>query len=380
MTLKDKLHLPGPKRILALDGGGIKGALTLGFLQRIEDMLRKQHNNDKLLLSDYFDFVGGTSTGSIIAALIAYGRSVEYIRNLYKELGGEIFDDDRPIVGGFLVPKFKSKNLKERLKKEFGDITIASDKILTGLCIVTKRIDTGGTWPIINHPDAKYFKDNKDILLRDAVRASTAAPSYFEPENLQVKKDQVGSFVDGGVSMANNPAMYMFMITQLQGFPFRWKSGKDELLVVSVGTGGTRARFPKDKLDMVDKVIKAKHWAVSSIEMLMSDAHIFNQMMLQSMGYSPTRIAIDKEIGNMEHDCITGKPLFTYLRYDMPFDPQIIAQYPKVEAYITKAKADIYDLRKMDKAKNRFILSEIGEIAAAELVSPDHFSSSFKIS
>ncbi|MBK6730867.1 MAG: patatin-like phospholipase family protein [Bacteroidetes bacterium] len=379
MNLLEKLSAPGPKRILALDGGGIKGALTLGFLNRIETILRKKHHNENMVLSNYFDFIGGTSTGSIIAALLAIGHSTEYITKLYRELGGEIFKDDRPVIGGLFVPKFKSKNLKERLKKEFGDMTLESDKILTGLCILTKRIDTGGTWPIINHPKAKYFKDNKDILLRDAVRASTAAPSYFEPERLQVKLDQAGDFIYSGISMANNPALYMFMVSQLKGFPFHWNTGKENLLIVSVGTGGTRARFPLDKLDIVDKVVKAKHWAVSSIELLMSDAHIFNQMMLQSLGYSPTRISIDREIGNMELDCITTNPLFTYLRYDMPFDPVIIAQHPTVAEYINKSKIDVFDLRKMDKAKNREVLGAIGEIAADEQVKADHFSDSFNI-
>lgn len=70
-----------------------------------------------MVLSNYFDFIGGTSTGSIIAALLAIGHSTEYITKLYRELGGEIFKDDRPVIGGLFVPKFKSKNLKERLKK-----------------------------------------------------------------------------------------------------------------------------------------------------------------------------------------------------------------------------------------------------------------------
>lgn len=69
MKLIDRLSAPGPKRILALDGGGIKGALTLGFLNRIETILRKKHNNNTMVLSDYFDFIGGTSTGFIIAAI-----------------------------------------------------------------------------------------------------------------------------------------------------------------------------------------------------------------------------------------------------------------------------------------------------------------------
>src|ERR1700710_1152361 len=81
-----------PKRILALDGGGIRGALSLGYLQRIEDILRSQNSNDNnFRLSHYFDLIGGTSTGSIIAACLSIGMSVSDIKKMYFDLGGKIF-------------------------------------------------------------------------------------------------------------------------------------------------------------------------------------------------------------------------------------------------------------------------------------------------
>jgi uncharacterized protein len=60
-----------PKRILSLDGGGIRGILTLEYLSAIEGMLKKRSSRDDFLLCDYFDLIGGTSTGSIIAAGLA---------------------------------------------------------------------------------------------------------------------------------------------------------------------------------------------------------------------------------------------------------------------------------------------------------------------
>ena len=89
--LLERLTKPGPKRILALDGGGIRGILTLGFLQKIQDIMRERSGNPHFVLRDYFDFVGGTSTGSIIASTIATGKSVEEIKELYMALGYEIF-------------------------------------------------------------------------------------------------------------------------------------------------------------------------------------------------------------------------------------------------------------------------------------------------
>ncbi|MEM6916215.1 MAG: patatin-like phospholipase family protein, partial [Verrucomicrobiota bacterium] len=66
------------KRILSLDGGGIRGVFTIAILERIEALLREHYKDSKpgLVLADYFDFIGGTSTGAIIAALLSKGLSV----------------------------------------------------------------------------------------------------------------------------------------------------------------------------------------------------------------------------------------------------------------------------------------------------------------
>lgn len=89
-TIAERLHAPGPNRILALDGDGIRGPLTLGFLERIETLLRDRHRNPDLLLCDYFDLIGGTSTGSIIAAGLALGSSVTEAQDLYPRLGAPV--------------------------------------------------------------------------------------------------------------------------------------------------------------------------------------------------------------------------------------------------------------------------------------------------
>jgi len=81
--LLERLQAPGPKRMLALDGGGIRGALTLGYLQELEDLLKKRYDNDNFRLCDYFDLIGGTSTGAIIAAGLAIGKSAHDLADLY---------------------------------------------------------------------------------------------------------------------------------------------------------------------------------------------------------------------------------------------------------------------------------------------------------
>src|ERR1700712_4828783 len=116
-----------PKRILALDGGGIRGALTLGYLQRIEEILRNQNGNDpNFTLSDYFDLIGGTSTGSIIASCLAIGMRVVDIKNMYMDLGGKIFAKKYKWWNIFQLPKelkagYDAVPLEQELSRVFGD-------------------------------------------------------------------------------------------------------------------------------------------------------------------------------------------------------------------------------------------------------------------
>lgn len=213
MTLLERLKSPGPKGILALDGGGIRGTITLGFLERIETILRERHGRPDLKLCDYFDLIGGTSTGAIIAAALAIGMDVADIKKLYLEMGGKIF-------GKRMVKRwqayFDAKPLETALEQTFGKTTLGDATLKTGLSITMKRADTGETWLFDNHPEGIAYPYIKDYPLQHIIRASTAAPTYFVPEKFSFFNGEVGALVDGGVSMANNPAFHLFIYTTLK--------------------------------------------------------------------------------------------------------------------------------------------------------------------
>ncbi len=365
MNLKEKLTTPGPKRILALDGGGIRGAITLGYLERMEKMLQKRHNNLNFRLCDYFDLIGGTSTGSIIAGGLAIGMSATEIKELYNKLGEKIFSRK---VGIFkrLSYKFQIKSLEKELKKIFGDMTMSSDRLKTGFCVITKRADTGSTWPVFNHPDGKYFKYTKNYLVRQVIRASTAAPTYFKPEILDIGNGENGAFVDGGVSMHNNPAFQMFLLATLKSYHLNWKTGDENLMIVSVGTGEWEN---KESIDMVTDN-KLWDWAGGVISMLMRDATSTNEMLLQYFSNSPTAKTIDSEIGDLKDDLITQKPLLHYLRYNA-----ILEKAPLAE--LGFKSVDPKGLYEMSEAKNCFTLTCIGEKAAKVQIKPAHFPAVF---
>ena len=381
MTLQQHLEPGGLKRILALDGGGIRGALTLGYLQRIEDILREQTGNkESFRLSDYFDLIGGTSTGSIIASCLAIGMKVEEITKLYMKLGEKIFSGKYKWWNVFTIEElihagYDEKPLEEELQTVFGDITLGSDKIKTGLCIVTKRADTNSVWMLINHPKGKYFNSeygkNSEILLWKAVRASTAAPSYFIPQVIDVGGGTPSAaFVDGGVSMANNPALQLLMVATLKGFPFHWEMGPEKMLLVSIGTGMGRIARVLD--DVTDNDLLS--WAKEIPEMFMQDASWHNQLLLQWMAKSPTAWEIDGEIGKLENDLIVvdkdKRGLFSYLRYNVWLDQPTLQQLTGRQY----SKDEVADLVEMSNADSRYELYDIGVNAAATQIEKNHFA------
>jgi patatin-like phospholipase/acyl hydrolase len=381
MKLMKKLEPSGPKRILALDGGGIRGALTLGYLERIENILRLRYDRPSLKLCDYFDLIGGTSTGAIIAAALAIGKEVSELKEMYLRLGERVFTKNKWGWKRFWRATFSETQLKAELENVFGDLTFGHNEgstlvepgapsIKTGLCIVTKRADTGSTWPIINHPEGAYFSDNRGMLLRGVIRASTAAPTYFEAEKLEVGEGQIGIFVDGGVSMANNPALQLFLIATLRGFPFHWPLGEDNLLLVSLGTGTWK---PVAGVDAVTGASKLS-WAERVPAILMNDANRQNQLLLQYLSKTKTPWKIDGEVGNLSDDLLTSEPALTYLRYNACLETN-----PLQSLGLGSLVNELDSLRKMEVGENCQDLMTIGERAAQQDVTPDHFPPVFDL-
>jgi hypothetical protein len=380
--LDDRLAPGTPKRILSLDGGGIRGALTLGYLEEIEKILGAKHPGIKdFRLAHYFDLIGGTSTGAIIAACLAIGMKVSDIKDKYMKLGDKIFSGKRDWwkpweTFQFLKAGYDHSHLEGELKSLFKKITIGSPEIVTGLCIVAKRADTNSTWPIINHPKGKFydsaFGKNKDIPLWQAVRASSAAPSYFAPQLVEVGNGVTAAFVDGGVSMSNNPSFTLLMVANLGGFPFHWPLGDDKLLITSVGTGyGVFSKFPKE---IEEKTIA--FWAKKTPDMFMQDASWLNQVMLQWISNTATPKYIDEEVENMKGDILGGSPLISYLRYNFEITENSLNGLGLTRTF---DKEGLEDVLEMSNAHNKELLYEIGTIAGKQEILSTNFPSAFDI-
>ncbi|WP_332879408.1 patatin-like phospholipase family protein [Massilia sp. S19_KUP03_FR1] len=374
-------HALAPKRILALDGGGLRGILTIAILQKIEDVLRDQAGADETFrLSDYFDLIGGTSTGAIIAAGLALGMSVKEIRDHYFRLGQSAF---QPSIwkDGYLKQRYDANKVTAALKGVFAERTLGSTDYKTGLVILCKRLDTGSQWVLSNNANARYFHadgrgntvPNKDYPLWSVIRASTAAPTYFAPEHIVVKAADAaaghaaveGEFVDGGVSTMNNPALQLVLAATVPGYGFGWQMGADKLSITSVGSG--RNGQPPGMSSGLN-ALAATH-AVKALKSVLEDCEDLVETMLQWLSDSPTARPIDCELGTLSGAWPGAGPSLRYHRYNVQFDQTWLSNELGQELNAEM----IESLAQMDRPGNMNQLEEIGQRAASRFVQPEHF-------
>lgn len=206
-------------RVLTLDGGGAKGFYTLGVLKEVEVMIGCP-------LHQKFDLVFGTSTGALIASLIALGHSVDSILDLYRQ--------HVPVVMSRKTAPTRSAALKELASKVFGDANFSDVK--TSIGIVTAKWLTER--PMIfkgsvtqAHGRAGTFVPGFGVSIADAVKASCSAYPFFERTTVRTAMGEDIELIDGGYC-ANNPTLYA-IADAVQAF----KRERKDIRLVSVGVG-----------------------------------------------------------------------------------------------------------------------------------------------
>ncbi|WP_447650431.1 CBASS cGAMP-activated phospholipase [Pseudomonas abietaniphila] len=256
-------------RILALDGGGLRGTFTAAVLAKWDDMLKAGGGNS---LVSHFDLVAGTSTGAILAIGLALGLKPIEILEFYKAKGPKIFPKNRGLRH-WLNSKHDSATLRQLLREVYGDKKLATDSCCR-LVIPTVKAKDGQAEAITtpHSPDRTGFRD---ISAVDAALASSAAPTYFDesawdgpivPEN----------FLDGGV-WANNP-----ILPALAEAVRFLKIPLDRIDVLSVGTLSSES-------DFTDQLGKGKAgWAPHSVDLFFA-AQEHGALMLADSFLGPTR-------------------------------------------------------------------------------------------
>jgi hypothetical protein len=377
-SLPERYKDERPRKLLALDGGGFRGVITLEILIKMERMLAEATGKGKdFRLCDFFDYIGGTSTGAIIAAGLARGLSAEELLNFYKDKGSEMFD------AAFLLYKvkylYKSQPLANELQNTFGkDTDLMPESLKCLLLIVTRNLTTDSPWVISSNPRAKYNEltrpdCNLKIPLWKLVRASTAAPVYFAPELIQWdESDATKSFVfeDGGMTPYNNPAFLLYRMATHDAYRLNWKSGEQNLLLISVGTGLSP--------QVEDEVYAgAKNVGSNLIRFpgaLIGGAQIDQDINCRAIGRCVYGADIDRELGDMIPRDETGEKIpltenlgraFLYARYNVELTHQGLN-------CLDLGNIDPAKVSKMDSVNNFNDLSLVGKRLAEE-VKLEHF-------
>jgi hypothetical protein len=208
------------------------------------------------------------------------------------------------------------------------ETTLGSDKLRTLLMIVMRNVSTDSPWWISNNPRAKYnvarigadgnAYSNLDIPLWKVVRASTAAPIFFPPEEIAVPGlPKPFIFQDGGVTVHNNPAFHLFLMATLSTYNLGWAAGEKNLLLVSVGTGLCESSAP----NLTVKQMKALYNAQALPAALMRCATNEQDLLCRVFGKvrpSPNVPKWDSEIGDLiGNETPAREKLFTYARYNV---------------------------------------------------------------
>ena len=367
MSYKDRMSSPGPKKLLALDGGGIRGVITLEVLLRLESMLAEQlGTGDDFVLGDYFDYIGGTSTGAVIATGLAKGLRVEQLLDLYATRCEEMFD--HASLRRRYQYRYGSLRLRELLQGIFGtDTTLGSEDLKTLLLIVVRNATTDSPWPLSNNPhslfnDPSRADNNLAIPLWQLVRASTAAPTYFPPEVVTVGEHKF-VFVDGGLTMYNNPAFQLFLMATLDAYRLRWPATESDLLLVSVGTGTS----PKAHDHLLPGNMNLLFNASSVPAALMYAAINEQDLLCRVFGRCRHGAPIDLEVGDlMRGQGLLAKRLFSYVRYNTDLSRRGLDDL------------GLHDLvpeevQRMDSVQHIGDLRRVGQAAARDVV-PEHFA------
>jgi predicted acylesterase/phospholipase RssA len=214
------------RRILSIDGGGIRGLIPAVLLESLEAATGQPAR-------DSFDFVAGTSTGAVLAGGVAAGFSGEQLASLYRRRGPELFRQIpvlgllRRIVTGQL---YDVARLRSMIAEELGDRAgWRVNDVPTDILITAKALDDGHQWYFVKDRPGANAGRTGGCNLADCLTASAAAPTYFAPWPIE----GIGLLVDGGTGVAGNP-VYQACV---EAFEYTGAYDPADTIVVSLGTG-----------------------------------------------------------------------------------------------------------------------------------------------
>jgi patatin-like phospholipase/acyl hydrolase len=256
-------------RILAIDGGGIRGIIPAVWLEELQDRLGEKR------LCEAFDLVVGTSTGSILAAAVATDTDISQAFDLYREFGPRIFDHRdfrRSFFNFFTAPIYKTTELTSALQRVFSRGDKLGQHAKTRLCITSYDVFNRQAYLM-----KSYDPDFKDIPIWEACKASCSAPSYFPAHMMNVDGAKI-PLIDGGVA-ANNPAIVALSeaVSLIPGDSFL--DIKRDVQIISLGTGSLTRRISASDAQRWGPA----NWALPIIDVLFDASSELTDRILNSI-------------------------------------------------------------------------------------------------
>ena len=232
-------------RILTIDGGGIRGIIPATVAVYIENRIQRITKNPDARIADYFDFIAGTSTGGILTSTYLcpgtegekkYRYTAEDALRFYLEKGNYIFSADLwdkfISLGGIVKARYPHLALEKLLNVTFRQTKISE---LVKPCLITSY-DLEKKCPVYFQSHVAQKNEAYDFLVKDACRATSSAPTFFEPARIHSATGIPYTLIDGSV-FANNPTLCALTEASVlfadKGIPLL----ADQFEVVSLGTG-----------------------------------------------------------------------------------------------------------------------------------------------
>jgi uncharacterized protein len=366
----------GRRRILSLDGAGVRIFIQLGFLERMEHILAsRSFNPAQFRLATYFDLIGGTSMGALVAALLAMGHSVEQTRAILVDLIPQCY----PTEGWFRRGRTAIDRMSDALERCFADMTLGSDRIQTGLAFCMNLVSAGTTWVLTNNSFNRYFhhadSPNSAIWVRDLLAACIATPGQIAPRRVRLDRYREILAIDGVYGGLANPSLQLLLAAASPAHGLRWQLGPDRLMIISVGAGIWRGR-----IDLVD----ASRMRGGALSTRVAQGFALNTikettLLMQSLAETARDWSIESTGEVMDLSRLTLAPLFRYQRYDCDLT---LYSDPNKCKEIGVTQSEIRELSQFgEPCGNRFIVaaSKLGRCRSQIDMRGDDFPPMFDI-
>ncbi len=380
---------PATHRLLSIDGDGTRIYLSLRILRRIETELRRHTRDAGLTLGTWFDYVAGTNSGGLVAALIATGHSMAEIERRLKVSAPVIFRR-RGVIGWVLAngplalaasrrpgSTLRSDDLERLLRQWFGttdgpmtlgDVHAVTDcHLLLGL----HNLTTDSPWRLSSNPEATFNRDpvgsNLGFPLWGLVRAALAEPRRFEAVRLPLmaRSATANDFADGAGGGMTNMALQLALMATLPSYRMEWASGPDRLLLVSVGSG-VAEHIPTADRRRRRRPVPAHLTTREELESALAHTSVREDVLCRVLGdvrwAAPT---VDLELAGADAGSpAAAGPLFSYVRYNDHLSDKALRRLGVGHGYGA-------DLRRRDRLPRVDELAEVGDAVAAQ-VELDH--------